>query len=310
MLEISTIQDFEQLPLNLQGEVQKAIRTKDRLYMYLRDLNKRPGQEKPEQEPHWDPCKCVQFGAPGWFWVTPHKRDDSDIHPSQINKCLKFLWHSCNGDVGQMEEFIEPKLRMIFDIGHAWHDTIQRYGKRGAFSAPEFYRCEVPFDPDQETSPGIPTFPVAKEFWLRGSADAIIDRYELRAVPGLGDVNIRVLHEYKTINSSGFTKLTRPKPEHKWQATIYSAVFNVPIVVYLYTNKDNCDITDYPVAFDHSIWSEVMKKARRVQELINVGQAPAWEETSAILKPSECMSCGFRRVCNPPVAQIAGRKST
>jgi hypothetical protein len=43
MLELNTIADFQRLPFELQANVQKALRTKDRLEDFLRGLNKKPG---------------------------------------------------------------------------------------------------------------------------------------------------------------------------------------------------------------------------------------------------------------------------
>lgn len=311
MLELNTIADFQALPANLQAEVQKALRTKDRLDDFLRTLNKKAGTAiKPEHEARWEECRsCKPFGHPGWVWKE-QGRDDSDLHPSQMNKCVKFLYYSCTGQVAHLEEYVDPRLRLIFDMGHAWHDTVQRYGRMGAWCPPEFYHPEVPIDPDAMTVDGVtPVLPIAHQYWIRGSADALIDRYVCKNVPGLGDVSVRLIHEYKTINNNGYTKLTRPKPEHKFQATIYSAVFNVPLVVYLYTNKDNCYVADFPVPFDNSIWSEVVKKVIEVQAYVEDGLEPPWEVTSAVKAPQECMECGFRKLCAPPLAKAQGRRS-
>lgn len=308
MLEIMTIGDFLNLSTQQQQEIQKALRVKDRLENWLRGLNRKPG-DAPKQA-FWKPCKfcaatatpgrCVNCHPdhPGWELVEP--RDNSDIHPSQITKCLKNLWFCCSGYAEQLVENIDPKLQMIFDLGHAWHHTVQAYGLRGAWSEKKDYRDEVPIDPDALKADGSPELPVAHDLWIKGSVDAIIDRYVIPNVPTLGDVVIRMVHEYKTISSGGFSSLTRPKPEHKWQAMIYSAVFDIPLVVFHYTNKDNCNNIDYPVPFDHLIWSKVREKIQKVQYYVEAGSPPPWEETSAILNPNECKSCGYAHICKPP----------
>lgn len=306
MLEINTIADFMILPANLQAEIQKAIRTKDRLEDFLRAQNKKVVQaDKPEA--HWAECfLCKKWGQPGWIWKEPpEERDASDIHPSQIGKCIKNLWYCCNGYTAQMEEHIEPRLRLIFDIGHAVHDMFQRYGKQGAWCESAHYRKEVKMDPDTKAFDGTPALPIAEQYWLKGACDAVIDRYLLKAVPGLGDVAIRLAHEYKTINSSNYQKLTRPKPEHKFQATIYAAVFDLPLVVYLYLNKDNCHMADFPVPFDTLIWNEIVQKVEKVQHYTNISEAPPWEETSAVKNQQECMECGYRKLCAPPMVKLS-----
>lgn len=306
MLEINTIDQFMALPTQARDEIQKAIRAKDRLEAFLKSQNKRVGQIQVRPESHWQQCpKCAPFGQPGWVWhQEEEERDDSDIHPSQINKCFKFLYYSCTGAAGELEEFIDPRLQMIFDIGHAWHITVQRYGKRGAWCPPELYHPEVSIDPDAMAFDGTPALPVANYYWIRGHVDALIDRYEIDNVPGIGPVAIRLIHEYKTINSGQYSKLNRPKPEHKFQATVYAAVFNVPIVVYLYTNKDDCKTADFPVPFDHTIWADVVQRIQTVQYYVNNNFEPPWDVTSATRNPSECMDCGFRKKCQPPLRQI------
>lgn len=309
MLEINTIDQFLALPTSVREEIQKAIKAKDRLDNFLRSQNKRVGQVKAAIEPHWEECKkCKPYGQPGWVWVEEHVRDDSDIHPSQIDKCLKFLWMSCMGYANQLEEFIEPRLQQLFDLGSAWHLVMQNYGKRGAWSHPDLFHPEAPIDPDAVTHDGTPVHQVASQFWIKGHVDAVIDRYEIDNVPGVGPVAIRLVHEYKTINSNGYSKLTRPLPKHKKQATIYSAVFNIPIVVYFYTNKDDNKMADFPVPFDHTIWNEAVDKVVKVQNYVNTNQVPPWEETSAVQNQAECMECGFRKLCQPPLKKL-GRSS-
>lgn len=314
MLELHTIAQFQALPQNLQNEVTKALKTKDRLDEFLVSQNKRAGQSTFKEG--WVQCpgclpnqpgtcrRCAASGHPGWLWIK-EGRDASDIHPSQITRCIKTLVYACTGMQDQAEEYIDPRLQRIFDLGHAWHDVMQKYGKRGAWGDPENYHKEHPIDPDAVAHDGTPILPLAYQYWIKGAADALLEKYICRNVPGIGDVSLRVVHEYKTINSTQYGKLIRPKPEHKFQATIYSAVFDVPIVVYLYTNKDNCQTADFPVAFDNSIWNEITSKISSVQHYVNNGQMPPWEETSATKNPSECMECGFRKTCAPPMAKTA-----
>ncbi len=116
----------------------------------------------------------------------------------------------------------------------------------------------------------------------------------------MGQVSIRVIHEYKSINDNGYTNLKSPKVDHKWQASIYSRVFDVPIVVYLYINKDSNKLVDFPVPFDFELWTSIEQKIEKIQHYVNGQQVPPWEETSAVLKPKDCESCPYLRICNPP----------
>ncbi len=92
MLEIMTIGDFMQLPRPQQEEIQKALRVRDRLDKWLDSLNgKRPTIIQAE----WKKCKHCDPEHPGWFLHEP--RNDSDIHPSSVSKCIKKLWFDCSG---------------------------------------------------------------------------------------------------------------------------------------------------------------------------------------------------------------------
>ncbi len=305
MLEINTIAQFMDLPTPVRDEIQKAIRGKDRLDNWIKSQQKRVGVERPKVEPHWAECKrCKPYGQPGHVWVEEHERDDSDIHPSQIDKCVKFLCYSCMCYTGHREEFFEPRLQQLFDLGSAWHLVMQGYGKRGAWGDPNGYHPEASIDPDAVNFDGTPVLPLATHYWIKGHVDAIVDRYEIEHVPGIGPVAIRLVHEYKTINSNGYSKLTRPLPKHKKQATIYSAVFDIPIVVYFYTNKDDNKMADFPVPFDHTIWNEAVQKCQETQYYVNNNQLPPWEATSAVKNPAECEECGFRKLCQPPLTQL------
>lgn len=297
MLTINTIQDFMALPMMQQEEILRGIRAKDRLDQFLLKQN----GAQPVAPPHWVKCSRCHPDYPGWHWKEQHLRDNSDIHPSQIDKCLKYLVLCCSGYAEQHEEVVDARMRMIFDMGHAWHHTLQSYGMRGAWCDPEDYKTEAPMDPEGLAFDGTPALPIAAEYWIKGHADAVLEKY-LLSTPTLGDVSIRLIHEYKSIKSSGYEKLNRPKPEHKKQATIYSAVFNVPVVVYLYANKDTCNIADFPVPFDYTIWNEVVQKVKAVQYYVNNDQPVPWEHTAAVLSPSECNYCGLKKVCQPPSA--------
>lgn len=302
MLEINTIKDFLSLPTNVRDDIQKAIRAKDRLDDFLRSQNH--SANRPIITPHWEACKkCTKWNQPGWVWVEEHKRDNSDIHPSQMDRCLKSIVYACSGQADNLERIIEPRFQQLLDLGTAWHSVMQGYGKSGAWGNPEVYHPEVSIDPDAVDINGNPVHELASYYWIKGHVDAIIDRYEVN-VPGLGPIAIRLVHEYKTININGFSKLNRPKPEHKMQATIYSAVFDIPIVVYLYTNKDDNKMADYPVPFDHTIWNDVINKINKVQDYTEANQLPPWEETSAVLNPMECGECGYRRLCQPPLKKL------
>ena len=270
--------------------------------------------------------------------IVRRPRDGTDIHPSSITRCIKRIWMDCTSiemDIEEIvydergdpridpangnpiteikhrmvpyadltEEHIDPRLQMIFDTGTAWHGVMQGYGHKGAWGPRKNYSDEVPIDPDERYEEGEIVNPTAEKYWIKGAVDGVVDPY-LMDVPGIGKVAIRVIHEYKTINSNGYKNLTKPKSDHKWQATVYSKMLDIPIVVYLYTNKDNQQIADFPVAFDQHLWAKIEEKILAVQWYVENNQVPPWEVTAAVLNHRECSECGHNRLSNPLKTEV------
>ena len=337
MLEIKTIQDYYELSPHHQSAILKELKTKIRLEDWLRLQN-----EKRKRKRRLMVSSNIFLKRPEYVIeredIVAKPRDGSDIHPSQIHKCVKKIWMDCSfiemdvpvfqrddsdglvydsnkepvvvGTEKAMvpyyllgEEYIDPRLQMIFDMGHAWHDKMQGYGARGAWGPKKNYRDEVAIDPDEKDEQGNIVNPRAEQYWIKGAVDGVLDPYLIN-VSGLGKVAIRVLHEYKTINSNGYKNLSKPKSDHMWQATIYSMALDVPIVVYVYTNKDNCQLADFPVPFDRNLWAKIEAKIRKVQHYVEGHIVPPWEETSAVLSPRECMECPYVKLCQPPQSAV------
>jgi CRISPR/Cas system-associated exonuclease Cas4 (RecB family) len=294
MLEIRTIADFQRLPDVHRMAILKEIKTKIRLEDWLRSLNDKKKNKitKPID------VRCRNCGGSGKITLTP--RNSSDIHPSQLHKCVKKIWMDCSGYHDRAEGFIDSRLRLIFDIGRKVHEMFQEYGYRGAWGPGKNYYAEFNVDPDAKHADGTSVHPMAEAFWIRGSIDALIDPYLIKEVPGLGPVAIRVVHEYKTINSGGYGRLTRPKADHKWQATIYSVAVDAPVVVFIYLNKDTSQFADFPVPYDPSLMYEIEKKIISIQGYVESSTVPPWEETAATLNPYECSNCEYMKICNPP----------
>lgn len=297
MLVIKTIADFYNLDEYYRVAILKALDTKTRLIDWLDKKARQPVK----WHKHKFRGKCRECGGTGVYEHIP--RDSRDIHPSQITKCLKKICFDCSvstvvdedGDripfYVYSEEYVEPYSRMIFDQGSGLHSQYQGYGLQGAWG--KGYSIETEINPDKGN------LPLAEAYWVRGSVDAFLDPYEIN-VPEMGPVAIRVIHEYKSMNDHNYTAAKSAKPDHKWQASIYARIFDIPIVVYLYINKDNNKLADYPVAFDFHLWDAIEKKIDKVQYYVNRNQVPPWEETAAVHNPRECTTCPYLRICNPP----------
>lgn len=257
ILQLHTIDQWMELDKTVQAVILQNIRLKDRLHQFLKDNWKKKGVPVDFSQ-KWAPCiHCETRG-----WVSARHRLPG-IHPSQIpHPCMLKIYNEIVGKEG--EDLLEPKSMLIFDAGHAFHDMLQRYGKRGAWG-PD-YTPEVPI--------GREYTELAEELGVEGSADAenvlVID--DIPESPYIYEVGL--VHEYKTINHNAFEKLTRPKPEHKTQASIYAAALNRPIVAYLYINKNDSNITDFPVAFDPEIWVHIEAKIRTLKSHLDSQTEP------------------------------------
>lgn len=294
MIEVNTIQDFMALQPEHKDYILRNINFKERLDTYLNSLN-----NKRSTEAHVK--KCKRCNATGWIMVEP--RIKHDIHASQIHKCVKKLWYDCSGYTEEAEQNVNPQGRMIFDQGHAIHEMLQRYGESGAYCEKNFYQAEVPIVPDEEEakSKGFHFLPIAKEYKIRSFVDAINWQYVIPNVPDLGDVSIRVIHEYKTIGRTGFTSLQRPKPEHIMQGMVYCACFCVPVITYVYFDKDRCQVADFSVPFDPYVWNTVSNKIKTVLGYVETKEMPPWEITAAVQNPTECLDCEYYNFCQPPI---------
>lgn len=330
MLEIKTISDFSALSSHHQSAILKELKTKLRLDDWLRAENSKTTERLREGTVVTIKRKDIV--------ILP--RDGTDIHPSSITQCLKRVVLDCSSvlmyidepvldsennpivDPGTNQpltakvermvpyatlvtEYIDPRLRRIFDNGSAWHKVMQGYGYRGAWGENN-YQDEVPIDPDELNEAGEIINPTAERYGVKGAVDAVVDPYIIN-VANLGNIAIRVMHEYKTINSNGFKNLTKPKTDHKWQATVYSKMLDIPVTVYVYTNKDTQQDVDFPVPFDVHLWSIIKEKISKVRHYADNNLMPPWEETSAVLEPSACKNCGYLSICKPP--QQAVKKS-
>jgi CRISPR/Cas system-associated exonuclease Cas4 (RecB family) len=281
VVQLHTIDQWMQVDLRLRPLILMELKVKDRLQKFLSKLSNGPAPTEAE----WVPCsKCNKKG-----WVLDEPRYPG-IHPSQLpHPCMLKVWNEMTGVEGH--EKIEPRTRLIFDIGHAVHHMMQTYGAHGAWG-------DVFYKPESKLTGEIQ--PLSEELMIEGSADAeniiIVDN-----IPNAPIYEVGVVHEYKTINTDGYGKLSRPKPEHKQQATIYAKVLNRPIVVYLYLNKNDSSLKDFPVEFDPAQWNTLEHKARLLVQYFDAGQPPPAETGY------HCQQCPYSYGCAAYKAMALGR---
>ena len=277
-----TIPQWLALPEHERVMILQNIKLKDRLYRFL----DRKGQtRRSSTASEVVPCsKCEGTGS-----ITKEPRFPG-IHPSQIaHPCLLRIWKEMNGETSQ--EMVEPRLQLIFDLGHAVHGMLQTYGLMGAWGP--HYKPEISVNADNQQ--------LAHDLFIEGHADAD-NILRLDDIPGSPYVyEVGIVHEYKTISTKQFEGLTKPKPEHKEQATIYSAVLDRPIVAFLYFSKNDSNLADFPVPFDPTVWERVKGKCVTLLDFYN-RQVPAPATTGY-----HCKDCGYLYGCADGEANLRRR---
>jgi CRISPR/Cas system-associated exonuclease Cas4 (RecB family) len=274
-LQLHTIDQWMRTDEATRTFILKNIKLKDRLYRYLYEANRHG--DKSVKDAHWVKCsRCVDSPYPGFILKEP--RYDG-LHPSEMgHPCLLRIYNSMIGTEGV--ERIEPRTRLIFDLGHAVHHMFQTYGLNGAWG--DIYQPEVEINEARQD--------VAKDLLLEGHADAenilTIDE------SGYPLIEIGLVHEYKSINDANFKKLTTAKPEHKQQATLYSAALNRPVAVYLYLNKNDSNISDFPIQFNPDVWRKLYEKAMVLRQLYNSKQPPKGDVGF------HCRDCPYMENCS------------
>lgn len=278
-----TIAQWMALPEHERVLILQNLKLKDRLYRFLdRKGNiKRSSTSAPEEVP------CYKCEGKGSFTKEPRH---PGIHPSQISHpCLLRIWKEMNGE--ESMEMVEPRLQLIFDLGHAVHGMLQTYGLQGAWGP--HYKPEISVNPLAQ--------PLANELYIEGHADAD-NILRIDDIPGNPYVyEVGVVHEYKTISTKQFESLTKPKPEHKEQATIYSAVLDRPIVAFLYFSKNDSNLADFPIPFDPATWDRVKTKCQTLLDYYD-RQVPAPSSPGY-----HCKDCGYLFGCPDGEAHIRRR---
>lgn len=318
MIQINTIQDFySKLDAYQRYDVCNNLNMRARLDTFLEARNKLKREEEVE-------VVCENCHGSGKKKKSHRVDTDGYFHASSIGQCIRKIYYDVSGYKNQAESKINGQSYRTLDSGNAIHDLIQEYGYQGAFCEPQYYQAEVPIVPDLKLaeSKGYHILPFAEKYNMKSFVDAILWNVEVN-VRGLGKISVRVGHEYKTIGDKGFSGtekfpgLSEPKQEHLWQAHIYMMIFNLPVMTFIYWNKDNENLKEFSIMFTQSIWNEVENKLKRIEEFKQQGTPPPFEETSARFKQVECVGSGrfssckyYGNICQPPqeLIKIGGRK--
>jgi hypothetical protein len=272
--------------------IQTNIRLKDRMLNWLKEQqgkrfekSKSRFESGEEKKPVVFPCSRCNPRGQGEHqyrgWIVSHPRYDG-IHPSQFgHSCLLRIYNEMVGK--PQRETHDARFQLIFDFGSALHEIFQTYGEKGCWGPN--YQKEVPITGEHQQ--------LAAELMMEGSADAenvlLIDDIPNHQYA----YEVGLIHEYKSINDNGFKSLTGPKSNHVMQATVYSVVLNRPLVVYLYMNKNDSNLKDYPVAFDPVRWNALYQKGKTLVQHYDAQTEPPADVGY------HCQECGYYFDCEP-----------
>jgi hypothetical protein len=100
--------------------------------------------------------------------------------------------------------------------------------------------------------------------------------------------------EFKSMHKEGFNRLyDGPLYEHRVQANIYQKLLGLPIMSYMYINKDNSALKVFNLRFDKSLFENIAVRIERILLGLKKGKLPKR------IKPG-CVDpkCKFNVVCN------------
>lgn len=173
----------------------------------------------------------------------------------------------------------EPRFRRILDTGTAVHAQLQGYLAAFAERSGETFEPEADIDPDKNEVAGLMD--------ISGHTDGI---YTFTA----GELHARFAVEIKTINDAGFKKTNGPHPEHIMQGTVYQKCLDLPVIVFLYYNKNDSSMLEFPHIFDVKRWEAIQEKLSVIRDMAMSNKEPDREAGY------HCAQCGYKGICNPP----------
>jgi len=174
----------------------------------------------------------------------------------------------------------EPRMRRILDTGSAIHAQLQGYlGAVAERTDGESFIPEADINPDKNK--------IANLLDISGHTDGV---YEIQ-----NEVfRVRQGVEIKTINDAGYKKTSGPHPEHLMQGTVYQKCLDLPIMTFIYYNKNDSSILEYHHVFDPHRWDAIEKKLTHIRDL-------AMREEEPDREPGfQCGRCGYKAICKPP----------
>jgi CRISPR/Cas system-associated exonuclease Cas4 (RecB family) len=215
------------------------------------------------------------------------------IHASEISKCMRQIVYCIMGVERQPPiQGADVNMLMRFRLGTAIHAMIQNDWHRIAAKSGGLlhFQDEVRVNPDIGG--------LAQLWNIYSSCDGIFTLCDQ-----VGQPEVRVGLEIKSISDDGFNKLKSPQADHLEQTTVYMATLNLPLMWIIYYNKSNSNFTSsyspWLYIFDSEKWSNDLEiRFARCTHMAQVGELP--DRTEGM----HCKWCSFSYTCGPKTLQL------
>ena len=257
----------------MQRGLLKEVTVVNRIEALLEDMNLAPAK------------LCAEFG------MGDATRRTHIFHASMVGSlsgnsldgkypmgCGRQLYYSYTN--AESEGAWEPRMRRVLDTGSALHAQLQAYLHEVAKRSNGNERFEDEVDVDPEINE------IADQLDLSGHLDGI---YKI-----LKPTPIRFGIEIKTINDNGYKNTRGPHGEHIMQGTIYQACMDLPVMLFIYYNKNDSSLAEYVQVFDPHRWEAIKEKILLLKQKAITKELPDQEVTFA------CNNCRYKGLCKPP----------
>jgi CRISPR/Cas system-associated exonuclease Cas4 (RecB family) len=245
-----------------------------RIYSFLEDLNVVPIKHLPVKFNLGQNRRTHIFHA-----STVGNMTGSSLCGRYKMGCARLLYYDLVG--AEAEGAWEPRMRSLLDTGSAIHAQLQAYLEEVVKRSEgvESFEPEATIDPDNND--------IADRMDLSGHTDGI---YQI-VTP---DMELRFGLEIKTINAAGYEKTSSPHPEHLTQGTVYQKCLDLPVMVFLYYNKNDSSVAEYAHVYDPRHWDAIVRKLDWVREHAMREEPPERENGW------HCSNCKYKKICKPP----------
>ncbi len=237
------------------------------------------------------------------------------FHPSAFGDCLRkmaFQYHGETKPKYREMKPISPQFTRICDAGHAFHHRMQStLSQMGILRG--WWRCrscgnilgkEEPqigiFLPEtceclksDDKRRGLNLFEYEEinlrsdpEYNITGHCDGIVELEK-------GNPDSRYIIDFKTIKTENYAFLKEADSKYKTQVTIYMWLSGVKKSIIYYENKNDHDVSEFPVVYEEGRGKEIMDTAKKLFLLVKDGKIP--KQNSSYTKTKDpCRYCYYK----------------